>query len=101
MTTLNRKRDQLWGPASSNRRSSLEVCKSEKHSAIAVRVFRSGQNWLGRRLINFVPILYRKPAFGAFDDFSDFVESVSYGASESCQVRGSKPCRGAKLVPVL
>jgi len=40
--------------------------------------------------------LYRDPAFEAFDDFSDFVESVSCGTSESCQVRGSNPCRGAK-----
>jgi hypothetical protein len=43
----------------------------------------------------FVLILYRNPAFGAFDDFSDFVESISCEVSESCQVRGSNPCRGA------
>ena len=45
----------------------------------------------------FVPILYRYPAFEAFDDFSDFVESISYETSKSCQVRGSNPCRGANL----
>jgi hypothetical protein len=43
----------------------------------------------------FVPILYRDPAFDAFDDFSDIVESISCEGSESCQVRGSNPCRGA------
>jgi hypothetical protein len=43
----------------------------------------------------FVRILYRDPAFEAFDDFSNFVESISCGSSESCQVRGSNPCRGA------
>jgi hypothetical protein len=42
----------------------------------------------------FVPILYRAPAFDAFDDFSDFVESISCETSKSCQVRGSNPCRG-------
>jgi hypothetical protein len=30
--------------------------------------------------------LYQIPAFGAFHDFSDFVESVSCETSESCQV---------------
>jgi hypothetical protein len=35
------------------------------------------------------------PAFCAFDDFSDFVESISCETSKSCQVRGSNPCRGA------
>ena len=34
-------------------------------------------------------------AFDAFDDFSDFVESISCETSKSCQVRGSNPCRGA------
>jgi hypothetical protein len=43
----------------------------------------------------FVPILYRMLAFDAFDDFSDFVESITCEPSESCQVRGSNPCRGA------
>jgi len=43
----------------------------------------------------FVPILYQNPAFDAFDDFSDFVESISCETSKSCQVRGSSPCRGA------
>ena len=40
---------------------------------------------------DFVP----RPAFEAFDDFSDFVESTSCEFSESCQVRspvGSNPC---------
>jgi len=32
-----------------------------------------------------VPILYQVPAFDAFDDFSDFVKSINYGASETCQ----------------
>jgi hypothetical protein len=44
---------------------------------------------------NFVPILYRDRDFEAFDDFSDFLESISCEPSESCQVRGSNPCRGA------
>ena len=35
--------------------------------------------------------------FEAFDDFSDFVESISCETSKSCQVRGSNPCRGATL----
>ena len=43
----------------------------------------------------FVHFLYRDPAFEAFDDFSDFVESISCETSKSCQVRGSNPCRGA------
>ena len=46
---------------------------------------------------NFVPILYREVAFEAFDDFSDFLESISYETSKSCQVRGSNPCRGANF----
>src|SRR5262249_8932575 len=45
---------------------------------------------------NFVHFLYQIPAFGAFDDFSDFLESISCETSKSCQVRGSNPCRGAK-----
>src|SRR5579863_8092659 len=45
----------------------------------------------------FVPILYLVHDFGAFGDFSDFVESISCEISESCQVRGSNPCRGAIL----
>jgi len=44
---------------------------------------------------SFVHFLYRQRDFDAFDDFSDFVESISCEASESCQVRGSNPCRGA------
>jgi hypothetical protein len=34
----------------------------------------------------FVPILYQMPAFEAFDDFSDFLESASCVTSKSCQV---------------
>ena len=37
----------------------------------------------------FVPILYRVNDFGAFDDFSNFLESISCETSKSCQVRGS------------
>jgi hypothetical protein len=37
--------------------------------------------------------------FEAFDNFSDFVESVTCETSKICQVRGSNPCRGAKLLP--
>jgi hypothetical protein len=48
-----------------------------------------------------VPILYRDPAFEAFADFSDFVESVSCETSETCQVRGSNPCRGVKTANLL
>lgn len=46
----------------------------------------------------FVHSLYQNPAFGGFDDFSDFVESASCETSKSCQkfTRGSNPCRGAK-----
>jgi len=33
-----------------------------------------------------VPLLYREPAFEAFDDFSDFVESISCEPSKICQV---------------
>jgi hypothetical protein len=36
--------------------------------------------------------LYRDRDFEAFDDFSDFLESISCESSESCQVRGSNPC---------
>jgi hypothetical protein len=43
----------------------------------------------------FVPILYGERDFDAFDEFCDFVESVSYGVSKTCKVRGSNPCRGA------
>jgi hypothetical protein len=32
--------------------------------------------------------LYQIPAFGAFDDFSGFLESVSGETSKTCQVRG-------------
>jgi hypothetical protein len=48
-----------------------------------------------RREKLFVPILYQIPAFEAFDDFSDFLESISCETSKTCQVRGSNPCRGA------
>jgi hypothetical protein len=54
-----------------------------------------GPRTIGQK--TFVPILYRNHAFEAFDDFSDFVESTSCEPSESCQVRGSNPCRGANL----
>jgi hypothetical protein len=37
----------------------------------------------------FVQILYKDPAFEAFDDLNDFVESISCGTSKSCHVRGS------------
>jgi hypothetical protein len=39
----------------------------------------------------FVPILYQEPAFDAFDDFSDFLESISCETSKIWQVRGLKP----------
>jgi len=45
-----------------------------------------------------VRILYRVPAFEGFDYFSDFVESINYGTSETCQERGSNPCRGARAL---
>src|SRR5260370_38929340 len=51
-----------------------------------------------RRKKDSVPILYQIPAFGAFDDFSDFLESISCETSKSCQVRGSNPCRGASTL---
>src|SRR5580692_4458805 len=38
-----------------------------------------------------VPILYQIPAFGSLDDFSDFLRTISFGNSKSCQVRGSNP----------
>jgi hypothetical protein len=40
-----------------------------------------------------VPILYGERDFDAFGTFDDFVESVSYSISKTCQVRGSNPCR--------
>jgi hypothetical protein len=49
---------------------------------------------------NFVPILYQNPAFDAFDDFCNLLESTSCETSESCQVRGSNPCRGASLFSI-
>jgi len=45
--------------------------------------------------MNFFVPMYRYPAFEAFDDFSDFVESASRETSRSFQVRGPNPCRGA------
>jgi hypothetical protein len=45
--------------------------------------------------VQIVPILYRGLAFEAFDDFSDFLESISCETLKSCQDRGSNPCRGA------
>src|SRR6266852_9207021 len=47
-----------------------------------------------------VPILYQIPAFGAFDDLSDFLGSISCETSKSCQVRGSNPCRSRPGPPV-
>ena len=54
----------------------------------------TGNAPLRRAAKNVVPILYRWLDFEAFDDFGDFVESISCETSESCQVRGSNPCRG-------
>ena len=42
-----------------------------------------------------VRILYGESDFGAFDDFGDLLESVSYGVYKTCQVHGSNPYRGA------
>src|SRR5580692_2046230 len=57
---------------------------------------RESKPFRGIRHINeIVPILYRDRDFEAFDDFSDFVESISCESSESCQVRGLNPCRRA------
>jgi len=44
-----------------------------------------------------VPILYRMLAFGAFDDFSDFVKSINYGTSKTCQERSDLSTRINKL----
>ena len=49
------------------------------------------EGWVKR----IVPYFYRDPAFEVFDDFSDFLESVSCETSKSCQVRGSGLCRGS------
>ena len=38
-----------------------------------------------------VPFLYQIPAFGAFDDFRDFLKSTSCETSKTCQVCGSNP----------
>jgi hypothetical protein len=46
----------------------------------------------------FVHFLYQIPAFDALDDFYDFLESITYETSKSCQVRGSNPCRGATRI---
>lgn len=46
----------------------------------------------------FVPILYRVPAFGVFDDFDAFMESINYSTFKTCQECGSNPCRGANLL---
>lgn len=45
-------------------------------------------------LLRIEPILSRNTALEAFDDFSDFLESISRETSKICQVRGSNPCRG-------
>jgi hypothetical protein len=47
--------------------------------------------------VQIVPILYRELALEAFDDFSDFLESISCETLKSCQGRGSNPCRGATV----
>jgi len=46
--------------------------------------------FVGGLATQIVPILYREPAFEAFDDFS-VVESISCETSKTCQVRGSNP----------
>jgi hypothetical protein len=62
---------------------------------------RESKPFRGIRPINeIVPILYGERDFDAFDDFGDFVESVSYGTSKTCQVRGSNPCRDRPGPPV-
>jgi hypothetical protein len=53
---------------------------------------RESKPFRGIRFINdlqmqIVQILYRERDFDAFGDFGDFVESVSYGTSRTCQVR--------------
>jgi hypothetical protein len=68
-------------------------CRSRTANASISVKSSPAQNSTGGKV--FVPILYRNPAFEAFEDFSDFVESISCETSESCQVRGSNPCRGA------
>jgi hypothetical protein len=65
------------------------------YTSSAVTSTRTGQRSIRFHGKYFVPILYRDLAFEPFDDFSDFVKSVSYGTSKTCQVRGSNPCRGA------
>jgi Uncharacterised protein family (UPF0175) len=50
-------------------------------------------------LTQIVPVLYREPAFEAFDDFGDFVESINCEASKYCQVRGSNPLARRKDLP--
>ena len=42
-----------------------------------------------------VPILHRVPTFDAFDDFSDFVESVSYGTSKNLSSSWFEPMPGS------
>jgi hypothetical protein len=64
---------------------------------------RESKTFSGTRPINdgrikIVPILYGERDFDAFGAFGDFLESVSYVSSKTCQVpRGSNPCRGATL----
>src|SRR5262245_18961266 len=60
------------------------------------RLKRDASQVLVRKI--FVLILYQTPAFGAFDDFDDFLESISCGTSKTCQVCGSNPCLGAKFL---
>src|ERR1041384_2630497 len=42
-----------------------------------------------------VPILYRVPAFDAFEEFNAFAKSISSTNCKTCQPCGSNPCRGA------
>jgi hypothetical protein len=48
-------------------------------------------------VVFYVPILSQGRAFEAFDDFSDFVQSINYGTSKTCQEPGSNPFWGATL----
>jgi|HubBroStandDraft_4_1064222.scaffolds.fasta_scaffold2415030_2 hypothetical protein len=61
---------------------------------------RESKPFRGIRPINeIVPILYGERDFDAFDDFGDFVESISYGSSKTCQVRGSNQCQDRQGPP--
>ena len=59
---------------------------------------RESKPFRGVRPINeIVPILYGERDFDAFDDFGDFVESVSYGVSKTCQVPWFESMPGSHL----